>query len=986
MTFKRVLFLALVGSAAATVGCGDDGDGGGGDTDAGDDTGVLPDISVDTDTGTNTCESGVACERSTDCRNADLEDYICGDDGCCVPDDDPTLPECARHLADCEADEQSNDNFICDTTAGQCIQRCNVATTESTRGDTCPTNSYCFDAGLAEPPVSSEGEVLDGACVPGDCTSTIFDDTACADNGTCLPVGNGASFCVASGSADVGEPCGRSDAEEPPADDICAQGLLCFRGTCAEPCDLTDDASCGDGTTCIEAFDTTTTNQPGVCGVECGDFSGGECGDGLACTPAWGRFGLNAWLCSEIPGTPGAEGDECDIDQYGNFADCQEGLLCLQETEDGPATCTRFCDPLGESEGALASCGGGSAGPQVLAPTEFGNASAYVALADGSYAVDLRLADGTLVAPTVVDAVDGEQHSVVATGDADGELDLLHLIDLGAGDTLPPQGIRALHAAAEAGEVDAYLGVVFASDLALGDSTAFAATDAGDYNVILQLADGTEALSTSAEVAGDEDYLVVAHETADGSALTATVLSWPTGEALGSNAALRAFHAVSGAPSVDVYVNCGTGGADCADADPVLEGLAFGASAEAVVPSGEYSVWIYAAGDVPGTDDEIFTTTVMLGAGIYATAIAYTEDGEFGLNLLATDDVTPPSGESYVAFAHAADGAPAVDAVLESHTSIGTLDYADTLEGDASSYVGLEEGTYTVAIRAADSATDSAALLRTGAFDLAADDYFTAIVTWDAADELTAFFTTDLGATLEDGEGAERVVHAFAGVGAVAVHLPGDIELVCPPSGIVGLGFCQDYCDPYPRGGDYGCGEGNTCVPFLSRDDEPVEPQGFCSADEGGNAVGEDCENAGYLGNGNCPTTDPTCGCSDLNVCLEPEEGAQATCTELCEPFSETADQCGAGSCSAVPPLLGNLNLSFCVDDVQEGGVGDECEEAGFPCAQDGTLCITLQQGGTPECVAICREGFDDCANIEDTACEVGVFGAAVPDYMGICF
>ena len=120
VTFRRILFVALAASATVAIGCGDEGGDGNTDTDTGADTG-NPDISIgDTDSGGNTCESEVACERSTDCRNAGLDNYICGDDGCCIEDETTTLPECARHLAECESDEQTNDNFICDTTAGQC--------------------------------------------------------------------------------------------------------------------------------------------------------------------------------------------------------------------------------------------------------------------------------------------------------------------------------------------------------------------------------------------------------------------------------------------------------------------------------------------------------------------------------------------------------------------------------------------------------------------------------------------------------------------------------------------------------------------------------------------------------------------------------------------------------------------------------------------------------------------------------------------------
>lgn len=197
---------------------------------------------------------------------------------------------------------------------------------------------------------------------------------------------------------------------------------------------------------------------------------------------------------------------------------------------------------------------------------------------------------------------------------------------------------------------------------------------------------------------------------------------------------------------------------------------------------------------------------------------------------------------------------------------------------------------------------------------------------------------------------------------------------VCTPSALDGFGFCQEACDPFPRGpGSYGCEEGSdTCLPFVSRDDRPVEPLGFCTADEGFANAYEGCSDDGFLGG----------DCLDFAVCLAAEEGAAAECLPLCEPFGD--DQCGDGNtCSGIPPLVGQLNFSFCMEDPQPGNIGDRCTEEGIPCAADHSICLDV--GAGPSCLAICREGFEDCSASGGT-CETGALNPdVVPPYMGLC-
>ena len=279
-----------------------------------------------------------------------------------LPDADPDLPAdvepdaepdilpdapvggCIGHLDACDSETETTDDFFCDTEAGQCIARCDFDTADDTRSADCPLNSYC----LVELTVD-DLPGLNGVCSPGDCESNIFDPEACDGTGTCLPVGNGASFCIPAGTASEGGACNTVE-ESPPASDICSPGLLCFEGSCITPCDLGDD--CG-GLECVSAFDVTPRNRPGVCGTECPEFSGGSCAEGESCRIVSGRFGINAWMCLEVGDSTIVEaGEDCSSEGV----ECADGTICVGTDDVGGAECASICDPLGESAGDYATC------------------------------------------------------------------------------------------------------------------------------------------------------------------------------------------------------------------------------------------------------------------------------------------------------------------------------------------------------------------------------------------------------------------------------------------------------------------------------------------------------------------------------------------------------------------------------------------------------------------------------------------------------
>jgi hypothetical protein len=1008
---RWLVCMLVAGTAVSMQACGDDGgdDNGGTTPDVTDDT--TPDTTPggDTDAGPtpdgSTCED--PCTRARDCE-ALGDNFIC-ESGCCVEDDTPV--PCTRVGQECSEDGQSTDSFLCDTGLGQCLQRCADALTESSEGGNCPprSNTFCFALNDPEPPIDpNTGDVLDGVCVPGDCSSQFGEDgapdttvcsgvtplgetVACGDDDcTCNPVGNGASFCVTAGPGEVGDACLlESDADgNLTGADQCAGGLTCFRNVCVQACNAGADTSCtteeetqfcleGGTCECQEVLDTSGDNEPGICAQACEPFSANECPTGATCTPSWGRFGLNDWLCTPNAATPIPAGGECDLD-LGNFGQCAEGSICVAEAEGSPGVCTSLCDPRNPNSGALAACGGAAAGPEVVGDTAFGEASDYLTLAEGAYSYELRSADGALLAPVAFTSTDGTASTAIAAIDDDGDLTIITVADVTATDTLPSTGLRGVHAAGGVGEVDVYLGVGL-SDVDYG-AAALLNIAPGDSFGYIYAGDTTLGPIDIAGVPGGTVVTAVAL-IVDGAPTVELV--GPVAQTVAAGTSyIRPFHGAFGAPNVDIYVDCEGGAAGCTTA--AVEDLAYGDVSSlagwVALPAGAHSVYVFAAGDVPADDAPVATLTATLATGTFYTISAFNVGGDVELVPFAHPNTVDADSAAAVAI-HAAPAAGIVDIAVESATPVREgLSFAGVLGSADSAYVELAAGSYSLAIRAAGADPDSEPAIATGVFAVEADTLYTAVAAGTATSGLEAILVTDSLPELGTDEGALRLLHAAKGGPVVTLNEVGEAENACAPISIAGLGFCQEICEPFPRRpeGSYpGCdAAGDSCLPFYQRDDRAVEAIGQCStpAAEDVASAGETCGNPGFLGG----------GCADFAVCLsETEEDTEGTCSPLCDGFGEGTQVCGDGqSCNGVPLLLGNA-FGFCVETDQPGNVGDRCTESGTICGEDNTLCIEIAQG-TAECLGICREGFPgDCT--AGTSCRTGVFGSQVPDFMGVC-
>jgi hypothetical protein len=1019
---EQTIWMGLLAMALAIQACGDDtepqDDADAGDTDGGNGDGGGSDSDAETDGSAPVCEGGeTACSRDRDCLEAGLTGFTC-EAGCCVEDN--TLPPCTRPGATCESDDQTTDSFVCDTGVGVCLARCADATTDETQGTNCPpnTNSFCFQTNEVDPPVNEvTGDLLDGICIPGDCTTgfneagepdpsvcdgvtSIFgENPVCAGGAcTCLPFGNGASYCAAGGSKQLGETCGSTDT------DLCEGGLACELGLCVEPCLLGAEGTCADGgplcpegetCTCLDVTDTSGTNRPGVCSVECDPFSANSCTEGSQCTPIWGRFGLNGWICRPTDSdSPIAIGEACNPTE-GVFGTCVEGALCLSEDADVPdvGTCSSICDPLGVSRGENAGCAAAAGGPTVVPTQTYFGDSDYVTAAADEYAYEVRTSDGTFIRAVEVDLAAGEVVTVAATVNDAGALTLLELPDFDDDNALPDSGIRGVHAASGVGPVDVYLSTVF-SGLTYGSPvSAGIATGTYDVDVIVN---PTTSLSPAGNplTLASEEYVVVASLVGTTPTISIVQTDAPSADA---EAVVRLFHGANGGPNVDILVECGAAASGgCVDPGVVASDLAYGDLSTLEgwleLDADAYSVSIYVAGDLAdaegsGADPAVplLTAPLVLADGDFVTAVAFLDGTDLELGVLGADP-TPAAGQATLTVVHAISTVGPVDAALESTTPVREdLAFGGTLGSEDSNYVGLPAGSYILNIRAADAAASAAALLTSGTFELEEGAFWTAFAvgsgTGTGASAPQLVLVADIFPTLAEGEGAFRFVHAAFNAPGVQITEPGEATEACAPIAIDGLGLCQELCEPFPRraGEAYpGCeNETDVCFPYVQRDDRAVTPLGSCQTPEAADtgALGDTCPEPGFIGG----------GCADLAVCIaETEEDTTGECVSICENFVDNADNCPEGqSCSGVQPLVGNLAFSICFEAANPGSAGDRCDVAGGTCAEDGTLCVGISQTEN-ECVKVCRAGFaGDCA--DGQRCATGLFGPTLPTFTGIC-
>ena len=236
---------------------------------------VIPDLECVED---GDCEGKLVC-----CDGTCTVEVVCQQESVCQAQGDPCrVPAGASY--------EAQGDFICaavNTEGPRCMLSCDD--TFAISG--CPRGSYCLEI--------NTGEVSLPVCLPGECTRS----EDCADE-TCVPFGNEAGFCFASGDAGRGEPCG--------GDIRCDIDLYCLRGS--------------EGSTC----------QP-LCDMWTGD--GAECPRGSTC----GYLTLGTGVCRPQTDTGRDIGESCSA----RGAWCGPGIQCFDFRTGGEPlpVCTAWCRP-----------------------------------------------------------------------------------------------------------------------------------------------------------------------------------------------------------------------------------------------------------------------------------------------------------------------------------------------------------------------------------------------------------------------------------------------------------------------------------------------------------------------------------------------------------------------------------------------------------------------------------------------------------------
>ena len=420
----------------------------------------------------------------------------------------------------------------------------------------------------------------------------------------------------------------------------------------------------------------------------------------------------------------------------------------------------------------------------VLSNVSFGAVSDYLHVAAGPHQVRIAAADdpSTVVFDDEVTLAAGTMTTLAATGE----------LSQGAGSAFAPvaysddafapapdeAAVRVVHLSPDAPAVDVTTAngtVVLADDLTFRNASDYLTVPAGDYTVAIRAAtetnDGPVVTTVNLSLASGAAYSALAMGYLDPAAAPANTsfrvqpaedgvraLTFPTGapgDVTQQSTALRVMHASPDAPPVDVYV----------DGQRVLRYVTFASASQYLaLDAGTYNVTVTAASQ-PDTvvfeDDvtvEARTVTTLTAAG-EISAGAETSFAPVGLS---DDAVTPGTDEAAVRVAHLSPDAPAVDVTVGNGSAV----LAENVSfGEASDYVAVPAGDYTVEIRAA-TASNNGTVVTTVDLSLAGGTAYTA----------AAVGYLDPGAApTPTGFGVVPVMDA-----TTTLHTPSDVPVVGP--------------------------------------------------------------------------------------------------------------------------------------------------------------------------------------------------------------
>jgi len=344
-------------------------------------------------------------------------------------------------------------------------------------------------------------------------------------------------------------------------------------------------------------------------------------------------------------------------------------------------------------------------GEPALTAVPFRTVSDYLSLTPDTYPVTIRAAGDpeTVVFEGELDLAAGTDYTVAAIGElSEDTFGVEVLVDRNRKLPDAVAELRVVHASPDAPAVD----IATDHDRHLADDLSFG--DVGHYRVFF--AGETD---VAVRPAGDDEDADPVFETTltleEGKTYTVFAAGYltpddePTDEPFGllpavggprpDTARVRGVHASPDAPNVDVFV----------DDEKVFSTVHFGDVTDyRSLGAGSYSVAVTAAGD---PDTVAFEAEVTLEAGTDYTVAAI---GELSRDTIRPgvliDDADLDADQAGVRVVHASPDAPAVDVT----TAGGATTLVDDLQfGDATGVLGLDPGSYTLAVRPASEDDDN---------------------------------------------------------------------------------------------------------------------------------------------------------------------------------------------------------------------------------------------------------------------------------------
>lgn len=151
------------------------------------------------------------------------------------------------------------------------------------------------------------------------------------------------------------------------------------------------------------------------------------------------------------------------------------------------------------------------------------------------------------------------------------------------------------------------------------------------------------------------------------------------------NSYIRVLHASPDAPAVDIYAN----------GNPIARSLAYrGFTPYMSVPAGSYNIEVYPAGT---KTNPVLRTNVEIPPQSILTIAAAGRVASLRLIPFTEPIMAIPAGKAYVRFVHLSPNAPRVDITLPDGTPL----FRNVGFGQATSYIPVDPGTYTLQARPA---------------------------------------------------------------------------------------------------------------------------------------------------------------------------------------------------------------------------------------------------------------------------------------------